>query len=315
MTVPVPDDTGTDDRALRHGTAAVRLARDVVSVTGPDAESYLQGQCSQDVASLDAGGHAEALLLSPQGKLDALVRVTRLAADSFVLDMDAGTAGDVRARLERFRLRTKVDIDDLDWSCVALRGAGLGPAPAPTGSGLPPWLAVDSPPMLGFDLLGPVDDVEAAVPAGVRWCNPSSYEVLRIEAGLPRMGVDISESTIAAEAGLVERTVSFTKGCFTGQELVARLDARGSRVARRLVGAVVAGGDRGDAYALVDAEVIDPGDGSPAGTVTSAAWAPSRGAVVALATVHRRVEVPGRAVLRAPDGAGYDAELAALPLT
>ncbi len=96
---------------------------------------------------------------------------------------------------------------------------------------------------------------------------------------------------------------------------MARLDARGSRVARRLVGVVVAGADRADAYALIDAEVVDPGDGAPAGTVSSAAWAPSRRAVVALATVHRRVDVPGRAVLRSPGGAGYDAELAVLPLT
>ena len=78
----------------------------------------------------------------------------------------------------------------------------------------------------GSDLLGP--DPESAVPADAQWCGPGAWEACRVEAGVPVMGRELDERTIAAEAGLVERTVSFTKGCYTGQELVARLDARGT---------------------------------------------------------------------------------------
>ena len=101
----------------------------------------------------------------------------------------------------------------------------------------------------GVDLLGPAPAgrpgarqlAARRVPCGA---DPRPWEAARIEAGVPLGGREVTGSTIAAEAGLVDRTVSFTKGCFTGQELVARLDARGSNVARRLCGVVVAGGAR-----------------------------------------------------------------------
>ena len=76
--------------ALRHGTGALEVGRDVVRVSGPDAQSYLQGQTSQDVAGLGAGASAWALVLQPQGKLDVFVRVFRLGPDEFLLDSDAG---------------------------------------------------------------------------------------------------------------------------------------------------------------------------------------------------------------------------------
>ncbi len=98
----------------------------------------------------------------------------------------------------------------------------------------------------GVDLLGPGDVVlepEAAdLPAGVVACGAEAVEACRIASGIPAMGAELTNKTIAAEAGFVERTVSFTKGCYTGQELVARIDSRGSNVARRLVGVIAADG-------------------------------------------------------------------------
>ena len=91
---------------------------------------------------------------------------------------------------------------------------------------------------------------------------------MRIEAGVPMGGREVTESTIAAEVGLVERTVSFTKGCFTGQELVARLDARGSKVARRLCGVVVAG----DRRRRWGPRCGRPTAATRSGTLTSVAW-------------------------------------------
>jgi folate-binding Fe-S cluster repair protein YgfZ len=105
--------------ALWDGYGALRLGRDIVRVAGPDAQSYLQGQTSQDVAKLGDGGWGWSLVLQPQGKLDAFVRVFRRGRDEFLLDTDAGMGAPLVARLGRFKLRTKVDssIGRL-WRCA-----------------------------------------------------------------------------------------------------------------------------------------------------------------------------------------------------
>ena len=300
--------------ALERRAVVVPARREAVSVTGADAEAYLQGQCSQDVASLEAGASALALLLTPQGKLDALVRVTRMTAEHFVVDVDAGFAELVVARLLRFRLRVRVDVDLLPWRCVALRGplaaevaaelAGPGDV---TADARWRWC-------LGVDVLGP----DVAVPDGVPQLADGAWQAERIIMGQPIMGAELDEHTIAAEAGLLEPAVSLTKGCYTGQELVARLDARGNRVARHLRGVVVPGtADAWGATSLVGADILvgEPGagaegsgrsgvrapsgaggghdtDGGVVGRVTSAAFSARIGGWVALAYVHRRVQPP-----------------------
>ena len=98
---------GDYDR-LRNRVGTVPIGRDAVAVRGPDATAYLQGQCSQDVERLAEGASVDALLLSPQGKIDALVRVTRRAPDDLLVDVDEGHGAAVIDRLLRFRLRVKV---------------------------------------------------------------------------------------------------------------------------------------------------------------------------------------------------------------
>jgi len=196
--------------------------RDVLSVSGPDAESYLQGQVSQDVASLSVGESAWSLILQPQGKVDAWFRVTRVAEDGFLLDVDAGFGDKLLARVERFMMRVKVDLELATWTLHAYQGEldqALVTAPivarAADGQG------VD---VIGPDLPSPdIDEVDA-----------TQRLRRRIEAGIPAMGSELDESTIPAEAGIVNRSVSFTKGCYTGQELVARVDSRGDNTPRRL---------------------------------------------------------------------------------
>lgn len=317
MSTPAPahgDGTGAAEiaagyEALRRGVGAYRLTRDVATVAGPDATAYLQGQVSQDVAVLGVGQSAPALLLEPDGKLCALVRVTRTGTDAYALDTDAGFGEVVAARLSRFRLRTKVEIEVAEWPCVALRGAGVRDAldlAAATSDVIdaadgPPWVvAVEWNGTRGVDVLGA--GTEEAVPAIARWCPEGAWEALRVEAGIPVMGAELDERTIAAEAGLVDRAVSFTKGCYTGQELVARLDARGSRVARRLCGVVADGLAPGDAARLVGASLTVAGAQKPVGRCTSAAWSPALGACIGLVYLHRSVEVP--AMLRAELGDG-----------
>jgi folate-binding protein YgfZ len=287
--------------ALRHGLAAVTVPRDVVRVAGPDAVSFLQGQLSQDVAATSVGDSAFSLLLQPQGKVDAFLRLTRTADDEVVLDTDAGWGPAMVSRLERFKLRVRCQLEALDWRCVAVRGdASARLAEPPPGT----WRVIaETPGVAGFDLLGP--DVE--LPEGALVVDPEAYEALRIEAGVPRMGTELDESTIPAAAGVVERAVSFTKGCYTGQELVARIDSRGGNVPRRLRGVVIAT----NVLPPVGATIV--AGGKEVGVLTSVGESLERRAPVALAYVQRSVEPPTEVLLRW-DGTEVPATVEALPL-
>jgi len=233
---------------------AVWLDRDVVEATGPEAGTFLQGQLSQDLLALGDGTSAWSWVLAPTGKVDALVLVTRL---------------------NRFKLRTKVELSVLPWKVLGLRVGwsayweDVVPVPA--------W-----PGLTGIDLLG----AAPAVPAGQLVMSSADYEAERIAAGIPKMGAELTEKTIPAETGLNDLTVSFTKGCYTGQELVARIDSRGGNVPRHLRGVVLP-------------ERVEPGtelldaEGRAAGTLTSVGHSSQRG-WVGLGNVRRGVAVPGR---------------------
>lgn len=283
------------------GTSVVgfAVARDVVAVDGEEAGSYLQGQLSQDVTSMAPGTSRWSLLLQPQGKLDTWLRVTRLPDDRWLLDTDPGAGADMVRRLERFKLRTKVGFEVVDWTMVALRGPGSDQVEPPTAAVAadPAW-----PAMPGVDFLGPGLAVPDPVPEG----HPDALEVLRIRSGVPRMGYELDERTIAAEAGIVDRSASFTKGCYVGQELVARIDSRGNNTPRRLYG-----------LRLADSAVPAPGAavvaaGAPVGHITSAACSPGLGGI-ALAYLKRGTPVPGEVEVEI-DGGVLPARAVELPM-
>jgi folate-binding protein YgfZ len=266
---------------LRHSLGAIEIDRDVVRVAGPDALAYLQGQLSQNVEDLDVGSTALSFLLAPTGKVDAWLRVTRRSGDEVILDVAGGHGEAVLARLRRFLLRTKADVDPLAWRAVALRGPGAEAVAGDDRLTVPAlWPGVE-----GVDLLGP----DVAPPPGVEVVGRDAFESLRIRAGVPALGAELTEATIPAEAGqaVIDASVDFTKGCFTGQELVARIDSRGGRVPRRIRGVLVPGGGP----AVGDAVVVE---GSEVGKVTSVAPHPAGGSV-ALALVGRAVEPPAAA--------------------
>ncbi len=269
---------------LTNGVAAVRLPRDVVRISGPDAATWLQGQVSQDVLGLAEGGSAWSFILQPQGKVDAWFRVTREADDVFVLDVDAGHGEALVARLNRFKLRVKAEVELIDGEMVAVISNGNDYNSPIVGAA--PFFAV------GLDMVGQ----SVPMPDGVTEVSAEAYEVARIEAGMPKMGSELTEDTIPNAAGVVERSASFTKGCYTGQELVARVDSRGNNTPTQLrlvrsPGEMAAG------------DVV----GDDQGTITSAAVHPHGGSV-ALAYIKRAVEVPCALSIN-----GVDAEINPVP--
>jgi folate-binding protein YgfZ len=209
-----------------NGLRFVRRSRTVVAVHGPDAEAYLQGQLSQDVAALSDGASAWTFVLQPAGKVDAWLRVTRRGDGDFLLDVDAGHGEVLEARLGRFLLRTDCTIERLDWEVATLIGSTEAAAPAGGVAVVVDWAGVTA-----IDLLGPA----VSPPEAVEEVGAEAWEQVRVAAGIPEMGSEIDQETMPGATGQVERSVSFTKGCYTGQELVARVDSRTAGAPTRLV--------------------------------------------------------------------------------
>ena len=247
------------------------VPRDVVHVSGDDSLTYLQSQISQDIRGLAVGASAYSFVLQPIGKIDALIRIARVADQEFVIDTDHGYGEPLMARLTRFKIRVKVDIASLPWRCISVRYAADG-----IGHGAPAWGTADA-----FDLIG--SDPQA--PAGVREGSPAELELARIRAGWPAMGSEITDVTIPAETGVVAQAVNFTKGCYPGQELVERMDSRGSQAPRfvRLLQSSTplnVGDDVTHAAAVV-------------GRITSSAQQVESGEWTALALIARSVQPSG----------------------
>ncbi|GIU83343.1 MAG: folate-binding protein [Acidimicrobiales bacterium] len=269
----------------RGGWAAVVRA-DLVEVTGPDAREFLQGQLSRDVVSLAPGTCRRTLILRPDGRLGFWGRVTCLESERFLIDVSATRGEDLAARLERFRLRVACTVAWRPATCVQVRRVDLreipDEGPSRVGDGVME-LPLLWPRLGGVDLF--VGTKVDPTPLVERWdavVDPRRVEALRIAAALPGPA-ELREGVIPEEAGLVETSVDFSKGCYVGQELVARIQHRGRNVPRRL--RVL----RSDFETLRAGEEITR-SGSVVGEVTSAASLPERGITLALAYLKRGVE-------------------------
>ncbi len=317
--------------AVRRGAGLFRLAqRGLLEVRGGDRVRWLDGQLTNRVTDLAPAAPRSgcyALLLTPQGRIVADVHVMA-RADVFWLELARAALPRARERLEKYVIADDVALVDrspafarlglegprarrileaclgrpveLDAECVAdVELAGVPVTLAAFG-----WSGETA-----LQLLVPLDRTETVESAlgeagrseGLVEAGPELLEVLRVEAGVPHYGSELDEDVLPAEARLLERAVSFTKGCYAGQEVVARMQSR-DRVKHLLVGLALAG----DAPPAIGAPVTH-GD-ERVGAVTSAAHSPRAGPI-ALAYVVRSQAEPGTR-LRV---AGVDARVAPLP--
>jgi len=243
-------------------------------VEGADALTYVQSQVSQDLRPLAVGDSVYSLVLQPTGKVDALIRVLRSGEHAYIIDMDAGCAEAVTARLTRFKIRVAAEITAVAWQCVAVRGPDAATITATPGSiAVAAWWGDGT----AVDLLGPDPQPPSEIAAG----SLADLEAARVAAGWPRHGAEILDTSLPAELGVIPVAVSFTKGCYPGQELVERMDSRGAKAPRQLRRLEV------DAATVVGDPVIV--EGAEVGRITSVAG------TRAIALVKRDVEI-GEAV-------------------
>jgi tRNA-modifying protein YgfZ len=185
-------------------TGSYRRPRSYVRVAGPDAADYLERMVSNEVATLAVGEAREALLLTPKARVIAPLLVLRRADDDFLLLTEPDLGDVVRSNLLRARFAAKCEVEPEQHTSTIVLGGEDGVPVDDYG--------VPARELLDVDLAdGDVEELER----------------LRIEAGTPRFGREIDDRVLPAEAGLVERAVSFTKGCYPGQEPIARLQYRG----------------------------------------------------------------------------------------
>jgi tRNA-modifying protein YgfZ len=325
--------------ALDSAVIFERPDRGKIAVAGTDRRTYLHAMLTNDVQALQAGTGCYAAYLTQQGRMIADMRVLELG-DLVLLDLPVSVAPVVLQKLDQFVFTEDVRLGDLTeafagFTLAGPRAAGVlaavlaADAPSLDEATLRAWpefanarashsgqtVLVAATRDLGvqaFDLYierPHAPGLEGALrTAGAAPGSAEDAEVLRVEAGRPAFGVDMDTETIPLEAGIEGRAISFTKGCYPGQEVIVRVVHRGQgRVAKKLVGLRIEGDvlpSRGDAVRAGDRE---------AGKVTSAVRSPRAGGVIALATLHRDVQQPGTAVGVEHDGQLLTAAIVGLP--
>ena len=273
-------------------------ARILVRVTGDDRASFFHGMCTADVKGARAGTILPALFLTEHAHViaDAFIWVT---ADALLLDLDADAWTRTRPHLEKLLVADDVEIEDAaDLAVIDVEGpAALDAAGAPS---LAPWTFIEA----GGSLIGnlprfggpaatvlaprqSLDSTIAAILAKApasRRIDSSMLEIIRIENGVARVGVDTNDKTIALEARL-NRAISFNKGCYLGQETIERATARGG-LKKRMFGLKFSTADVPSAGAVLTL------DGKEIGRVSSAVRSPRFGAI-GLAILHHSAWTPG----------------------
>ncbi len=305
-------------RAAREGAAIFPGSlRRLIAASGDDRADFLQGMLSNDVKTLAPNAGLYAALLTQTGKVVTDLRV-HAEPERLLLDVLAWRAAALTAALEQYIIADDVELADAELQPLAQLEGPLATAVAQEALGtatLPAApLAIERASLGGAPLLviraseldadgvlfcGPAEaalhvlDVcrgAGAVPAGMR-----ALDTLRIEAGIPWPGIDLDDTTLFQEAGR-DAALSFTKGCYLGQEVVERIAARG-HVNRHVVGLVL------DGEAVPARRTAVLAGGREVGYVTSAVRSPLLERPIALAIIHRKHATPGERVARGDGGA------------
>lgn len=291
-----------------------RSSRGKLLVTGPEAAEYLQGQLTNDVEALQPGEGQYAALLDRKGHMQADMRVLRLESGEIWIDTEPEAVAAAGRHLQMYKVGREVEIADVGsertiLSLIGPRSAEIaGTAVLPenaneaTAVAGTECIAIGTVP--GIDLIAAAGEAErlreALLNSGAVEVSAAAAEILRIESGVPRYGAEMGAETMPAEAGIVEAAVSFTKGCYIGQETVARLHYKG-RPNRHLRGLrLSAPASSGAELRLGEKEV-----GRLGGSCVSPAFGP-----IGLAIVRREAE-PGTELVVGEDG--VTAEVIDLP--
>jgi glycine cleavage system T protein len=322
-------DPAAEHEAVRERAGLIdRSERGKIEVTGKDRATFLHGLVSSDVKGLVPGQGGLAALLDVHGKVTALL-VVHCLADRLVLETDHRSAEPLLAAIDRYLFSERAELEDVTpaWGILTVAGpAARKIVEQAIGAALPElsrWQHVGVPGEEaearvvrteetgeeGYDLWIRPEGLrrlwERLREAGARPVGREAWNVLRLEAGVVRYGVDVDASTLLLEAPLPE-AYSLSKGCYLGQEVIARITYRG-HVNRKIVG-----------FRLSDARVPPAGSpvlvgGKEVGRITSAALSPALGVALALGFVRREHDEPGtRVEVRAGDET-LTAEVAALP--
>lgn len=328
----MPTDSCLEDglRALRSRAVVVDLTgRGSLAVAGPDAAELLHGLVTNDVKALRPGAGCHAALLTPKGKMRAELAVLRTDSE-LLLDCEPSLAAPLVSILSGYVPFSRSVLEDRTSATGVVHVEGPGAVQILAAAGLAepspePYAhrasAVDGAPLRvvrvsragesGFALLASRGDTAhvagllarlGASPAG-----PAVLEAGRIEAGIPRWGAELDESVLPNEAWLERTAISYAKGCYLGQETVARLKAYG-HVNRHLVALLLppgSGAGPGDAVRAGDEKV---------GVVSSAVESPLHGRRVALGFVRREHESPGTLLSVETPSGEVEAVVAAVPL-
>jgi folate-binding protein YgfZ len=318
--------------AARTLAALISRDRGRIVVSGKDRGSYLQGLLTNDIVALGAGQGCYAAYLTAQGRMITDLDVYELG-DVILLTMVPAVKDTVLTRLDQFIFSEDVQLLDATGTsgsfaivgpqAAAMLGGALSLDPRSLeqmGDHASTRVAVDGEPLIvlrvtdtgepGFEIVGahePITTVQERLrEAGAVDLDFEGAEALRIERGVPLFGRDMDEDTIPLEAGIEQRAISFSKGCYVGQEVIIRVLHRGhGRVARKLVGLSFEPG-----AAIPAAGSVLVADGKEIGSVTSGVASPALGRAIALAYVKRDFVEPGTIVTTAD---GKSATVTALP--
>lgn len=307
-----------DYRTLTQDAGLVDFSdRTQIELTGDDRATFLHNMCTNEIRKLAPGAGCEAFLTNAQGKILAHVLVF-CGPESLVLETVPGEQQKLLTHLDRYLIREKVELHGRseEWAELLLAGERCADVLHRLGCELPATsmahvagrlggqdvdvrrvAMLPSPAALircsrdGFEAVQ-----QAALAAGARSCGQAAFEAARIEAGFPWYGQDIDEDNLPQEVARDAVAISFVKGCYIGQETVARIDALG-HVNKTLVGLRMEGPDvpaQGEELTV---------DGKPLGRITSAAHSPRYSQPIALAYVRRGHTQPGATLLCGPQAA------------